>query len=160
MRSHKSPGQKQKTITLSQPSWMPDGPLWELFSPGFRHTIQEVLAPAYRQFVLDVTDPIERSVGMTVVQLLWLEAWNHEQLVGSFAPSSDPLLMELAQPHERISRHLELVAAKCHATELLAKVRLLRQTLEARLSAPSATLLIAQSPSEPPTADTTSLSPC
>ena len=81
-------------------------------------------------------------MGMVLVQLTWLEAWNYQRLLESLVPS-DLLLSDVATPEDRrVSRHLEQAAAKCQAAQLLVRLRMVRENLDSLL--PSSTVLPSQ----------------
>ena len=112
------------------PEWLPSGPLWERFAPDVQHTVQQFLAPAYRQLVFEVGNPIQRAMGTILMHLSWLEAWNYQRLLESLVPS-EPLPFDVdTSKARRISRHLELAAAKCQAVQLLARLRMVRDNLD------------------------------
>jgi hypothetical protein len=112
------------------PPWLPTGNRWNDLPEALRQAVPRVLIPAYRQFVLDAADQLQRSAGMTLVHLLWLELCNQMHMVDAVA---DPMSLAATvnDPERMIDRHLTLVAAKSQTTELLAKLRLIGETLAA-----------------------------
>ena len=116
------------------PYWVPSGDGWKNTPEEIRRAIPQVLAPAYRQFVLEASGELERSIGLTLVHLIWLEVCCQVHLaVAAADPTS--LAAVLNNPEAMIARHLELVMAKCQAAELLVKMRLVSQSLQRPSSA-------------------------
>lgn len=108
---------------------MPDGETWQHLPDGVRQAVSRVLAPAYRRFVLDAPGELERSVGLTLVHLMWLEVCDHVRLAEAAADPTS-LAAVLSNPEEMIGRHLHLAASKCRAAELLTKLRMVREAFE------------------------------
>jgi hypothetical protein len=80
-------------------------------------------------FILDASSELERSIGSTLVHLMWLELCGQVQLAGGTA---DPHSLEaiLQNPEEMIERHLHLTTVKCQTAELFMKMRIVNETLE------------------------------
>jgi hypothetical protein len=111
------------------PHWVPTGDRWNGLPEEIRRAVPRILAPAYRRFVLDAPGELERSVGLTLVHLMWLEVC--DQVYMAIA-TADPTSLDaiLKNPEEMIDRHLNLVTAKCQTAELLVKLRLVSEALE------------------------------
>ena len=120
--------------SLDIPYWVPTGSAWRNMPEEIRRAIPQVLAPAYRQFVSEASGELERTIGLTLVHLIWLEVCGQVHLA---VTAADPtaLTAVLQKPEEMIARHLELVMAKCQAAELLVKMRLVSQSLQRPASA-------------------------
>jgi hypothetical protein len=110
------------------PYWIPRDSGWTALSETTRQAVNQVLAPAYRQLVLEAQGELERSVGITLVHLMWLEICGQIPLA---AVDGDPgSIVALTQnPEAMVARHLHLVAAKCQTAELLSKVRMVSEVL-------------------------------
>ena len=53
---------------VSRPAWAPgDVDLFKVPEP-VRQAVAEIVEPAYRKLVAEVEDPLERSIGLTLVQ--------------------------------------------------------------------------------------------
>jgi hypothetical protein len=117
------------------PPWLPVGDRWQNLPAAIRQAVPRVLVPAYRQFVLEAPDELQRSIGLTLVHLIWLEVCDQARLSEVVA---DPtcLAAVLNDPEKMIDRHLGLVAAKSQTSELLIKLRLVNEAL-ARSAAPA-----------------------
>jgi hypothetical protein len=84
------------------PYWVPDGTLWEQLPAGIRRAVSQVLAPAYRRFVLEAPGPLERSVGITMVHLMWLEVYDQLALAETLKRTlPPPAPIALAAPVEK-----------------------------------------------------------
>lgn len=111
------------------PHWLPVDDDWHGLPKSVRQAVPQILTPAYRRFVLEAPGELERSFGLTLVHLMWLELCDQAKLVAAADPNSlDAVLGNVEQLTER---HLHLVSAKCQTAELLVKLRLLGETLGA-----------------------------
>jgi len=110
------------------PYWIPRDSAWAMLSGTTRQAVTQILAPAYRQLVLEAQGEVERSVGITLVHLMWLEICGQIPLAEAVA---EPLLavIQTGDPEVMVTRHLHLVAAKCQTAELLSKVRMVGEVL-------------------------------
>ena len=105
------------------PHWLPVGDDWDGLPKSVRQAVPQILAPAYRRFVLEAPGELERSFGLTLVHLMWLELCDQAKLVAATDPNS--LDAVLGNAEQLTERHLHLVSAKCQTAELLVKLRLL-----------------------------------
>ena len=130
------------------PYWVPSGTTWQLMPSGVRRAVSQVLSPAYRRFVLDAPGELERSIGLTLVHLMWLEICDQVRLADAAADETS-LTAVLSDPTALIGRHLHLAASKCQTAELLVKLRMVCEAFErppaavlpaAALPAPAQTL--------------------
>ena len=134
-RKAKSPKRPKKTrepsvpLAPDIPHWLPTGQHWDDLSPNIRQAVPQILAPAYRRFVLEAPGELERSVGLTLVHLMWLELCDQIQLA---AVVGDPSGLDalLKNPEDMIDRHLRLAAVKCQTAELLMKLRVVTEALQ------------------------------
>jgi hypothetical protein len=111
------------------PHWLPADQRWEKLPESIRQVVPRILAPAYRRFVIDAADELERSVGLTLVHLMWLEVCDQVQLATAIA---DPTCLDaiLKDPETMIDRHLRLATVKCQTAELLLKLRVVSEALQ------------------------------
>ena len=70
------------------PHWLPVGDSWTGYSQKRPPAVPQILAPAYRRFVLEETGEMERSFGLTLVHLMWLELCDRAKLVAATDPNS------------------------------------------------------------------------
>jgi hypothetical protein len=117
------------------PHWLPTGDRWNELPEEIRQTVPRILTPAYRRFVIDAHGELERSIGLTLVHLMWLEVCDqiHLAIVTADPTSLDAILKD---PEDMIDRHLNLVTAKCQTAELLVKLRLVTEALDRPPPAP------------------------
>jgi hypothetical protein len=76
---------------LDVPHWLPAGTCWDKLPENVREAVSRFVAPAYRRFVLDAPSEIERSIGATLVHLMWLKLCGQLQLAQAAA---DPHSLE------------------------------------------------------------------
>jgi hypothetical protein len=130
------------------PYWIPNDDGWNKLPQQVREAVPIILAPAYRRFVLEAPGELERSIGLTLVHLTWLELRNQIEL----AVASDPNSFEamLKNPEDMLDRHLRLATAKCQAAELLLKVQLVQNALQRSGTSPALPPLPRPAPVLPP----------
>jgi hypothetical protein len=109
------------------PHWIRNDERWRRLPREIREATQQVLVPAYRQFVLDAPSEIERTVGLTLVHLTWLELCDQIKLAAAAEP--DSLESVLENPRDALDRHLRLTIAKCQTAGLLQKLQIVQTTL-------------------------------
>jgi hypothetical protein len=110
------------------PYWIPRDSGWTALSETTRQAVTQILAPAYRQLVLEAQGEVERSVGITLVHLMWLEICGQIPLAPAVADPWSAVVLT-GDPEVMVTRHLHLVAAKCQSAELLSKVRMVGEVL-------------------------------
>ena len=110
------------------PHWLPRGGFWEELSEGVQRAAGEILVPAYRRLVLEVDDELERSAGMTLVHLMWLEICG-QQAMADIVGNRESIYSIVKDPEAQVARHLELLGAKNNTAELLLKLRMVRDMI-------------------------------
>ena len=116
----KSPRPRRRTTRAERtappadaPYWLVAGDLWNHLPPAMCQAVVEILTPAYQRLVRDASDELERSAGITLIHLLWLEI--SEQLnMASVVADRDSILAVINDPDTLIAQHLRLVTAKRH----------------------------------------------
>jgi hypothetical protein len=98
-------------------------------SEGVKRAVGEVLEPAYRRLVLEARDELERSAGITLVHLMWLEICDQAAMC-DIVGNREEVDAFLKSPEEAVGRHLHLVAAKNSTAELMLKLRMVRETIQ------------------------------
>lgn len=113
---------KPKASASALPYWLPRHPHGDSLPRQLRRAVADILEPLYRGLVLDAPDELQRSAGLTVVHLTWLEMCDQ---VAMSAQAADPnsLLAVLDDFQQRVQHHLELANAKGRATEMLMRIR-------------------------------------
>jgi hypothetical protein len=137
-----APGNAAAPPGPDAPHWIPTDYRWDRFPEEIRQAVQRVLNPAYRRFVLEAPGELERSMGLTLVHLMWLELCGQVQLAVA-AADSHSIEAICQDPDRLIDRHLHLVATKCQTAELLVKLRVMTEMLNPpapQLPPPAATV--------------------
>ena len=116
------------------PYWIPRDSGWDMMSDATRQAVTQVLTPAYRQLVLEAGGELERSVGVTLVHLMWLEICTQMPLGLALADVTSVFAV-VNYPDSMIARHLNLVGAKCQTAELLTKVQMVGEMLRREAAA-------------------------
>ena len=121
----------------SRPAWLPSDQDLQRVEPGLQLAIRDIILPAYEQLVLQADDTLQRSLGMTIVHLMWLEVLDQLNLKRQYAKFCLLPQMGYDVAHE-VDRHLRLIDAKMKLTKLLLRIRALRPADPAQDPAPVA----------------------
>lgn len=103
-----------------RPFWVPASVDWGTLPSELRAAITALVHPAYQELVLGASDALERSTGLTIVHLLWLEVLQQLELGQDPLPGPSP---ESEDRQMAIDRHLRLVRGKLAATGLFHRLR-------------------------------------
>ena len=130
MPKRPSPKKKPSAKTKSPPN--PPAPLWipndvdlELVPDEIRQAITEIVQPVYERFVIAADDPLEKSLGVTVSHLLWLEILQQADLKREYTEIT--AVLEIEKDHGRdIDQHLRIIESKVKVGYLLTRIRELR----------------------------------
>jgi hypothetical protein len=131
------------------PYWIPNDDRWKKLPKQLRDTVLQILAPAYRRFVLEAPGELDRSIGLTLVHLTWLEICDQIKMADA---SADPYSIEaiLKNPDDLLERHLRLATIKCHTAELLLKVQTVQNALQRSAATLPSPLLLQGRPTSSP----------
>ena len=149
-RPPKAPPVKEEPVAPPVPDapyWIPNDGRWKKLPQQVREAVPRILAPAYRRFVLEAPGEMERSIGLTLVHLTWLEICNQVKLA-----EADPDSLEaiLNNPDDLLDRHLRLTTVKCQTAELLLKIQVVQNALERSGSSPGVANSVPTLPALPP----------
>jgi hypothetical protein len=127
-RKKSAPAPDAETLpAIPPPRWVPPGVDFNMFSSEVQIAIVEIINPLYERLVLQTDDSLEKSTGLTVVYLLWMEILNQYELGKQYMP--DAFLREAASPYgDTFARQLQLVDAKTKTSYILLRLRELRQS--------------------------------
>jgi hypothetical protein len=110
---------------LPQPRWVPPGTKFSSLPAELQRALNEIVSPAYEQLVMAANDALERSTGMSVVYLLWMELAGHLQVGRSY--SDDRMVADHLHYEDHVDRILELIEAKAKMTCVLGRLRELQR---------------------------------
>jgi hypothetical protein len=103
----------------------------EVVPEEVRAAIEEVVRPVYERLVVDVDEPLDKSLGVTVAHLVWLEVLQQFDLKQQYTQIS----AVLGLPDDRssaIEQHLRIIYSKVKVGYLLAHLRQLRRKWDER----------------------------
>lgn len=108
---------------MPRPFWLTD----ELDSlpQELRGVIEGLIIPAYQEYVLMAKPGLEQSTGVTIVELMWLEALDMYQLSRRGGNAADVACADGRE--ELIGRLLRLVGSKLKAQSFLLRLNEFRQ---------------------------------
>ena len=110
---------------------MPQGVDLEVVPKEVREAVAELIQPVYERLVLEVDDPLEKSLGVTVAHLLWLEVLQQFDMKREYVQFAAVLgLSENRGP--MIEQHLRIIHSKVRVGYFLARLRELRQQWDQR----------------------------
>ena len=124
----------QTTQNPDWPFWLPGREEFELLPPGVKVAIGQLIVPLYRQLILEAADPLQKSVGFTLVHLTWLEILDAVELGRDPVPALP--FLDVDDRKGKAERHLKLVAAKMRAAGFLLRLEQFRRGPARRAATP------------------------
>jgi hypothetical protein len=105
-----------------RPFWVPENVVFDRLPAALQAGILQLINPLYQQLVLEATNELARTVGLTLVHLGWLELLGQLELgraqaVGLGGANPGPV------DPKAIAQHLSLVAAKIKTTKLYLQLK-------------------------------------
>jgi len=116
----------EKPDDPNRPPWLPPLDDWHSLPERQRRQAEGILVPMYTKLVAKVDDPLEQTVGMSIVQIAWMELLNcHEAAKISLGDLEvDEIPSGLATNRESwFKLHEKLTHRKLQAVDLLHKLR-------------------------------------
>jgi len=116
----------EKPDDPNRPPWLPPLDDWHSLPERQRRQAEKILVPMYTKLVAGVDDPLEQTVGMSIVQIAWMELLNcHEAAKISLGDLEvDEIPSGLATNRESwFKLHEKLTHRKLQAVDLLHKLR-------------------------------------
>jgi len=110
------------------PLWAPDGVDLEVVPPEIKQAIAELVQPIYEQFVVNASDALEKSIGITISHLLWLEILEQLDIKREYIQIEAVLNISHNRP-EMIERHLRLIDSKLRIGYFLLRIKELQNRL-------------------------------
>jgi hypothetical protein len=117
------------------PIWAPDAADLDVVPPEVQQAITDLLQPFYEQYVVNASDGMEKSLGITVVHLLWLELLEQFDIRNEYITIEAVLHTTHDRP-EMIDRHLRLIDSKLRVGYFLLRLKELKQQLAVRPQLP------------------------
>ena len=120
----------EKPDDPNRPPWLPPLDDWHSLPERQRRQAEKILVPMYTKLVAKVDDPLEQTVGMSIVQIAWMELLNcHEAAKISLGDlEDDDIPSGLATNRESwFKLHEKLTHRKLQAVDLLHKLRCHKQ---------------------------------
>ena len=115
------------------PLWVPSNVDLKLVPDEIRQAIIQIVQPVYERFVIASDDPLEKSLGVTVTHLLWLEILQQADLKREY--SEITAVLGTQKDHGRdIDQHLRIIESKVKVGYLLTRIRELRHRSNQRSS--------------------------
>jgi hypothetical protein len=138
-KQEKSPAEKWRKTAIQpaladgprdpkQPLWAPEGVDLNFVPIEIQQSINEIIKPIYEQFVVNAADGLERSLGLTLAHLLWLEVLDQFDLKREYT-RIDAVLGIAPDRQQQIAQHLRLIDSKVRIGYFLLRLRELRQRL-------------------------------
>lgn len=109
---------------LTRPCFIPAGLNFDELPETVRIAAKEIIDPAYRELVLLPRSALEKSTGLTIVHLLWIEAVEQHQLNRKLTKQlSQTQFGQLPSSGDDMLGHLRLLGAKDKACNFLLRLR-------------------------------------
>jgi hypothetical protein len=103
--------------------WTPPGIAFEMLARPLQAALVELVGPLYEELVLAAPDALERSTGLTLTHLLWLEILEQYELGCDYSVVSGVLGTASPDRGPMIDQHLRLLEAKLRASHFLVQAR-------------------------------------
>jgi hypothetical protein len=117
---------------MARPYYVPEAIDFKTLPEPVRLAFQELVEPTYRDLVLGVEGPLERSAGITLTFLLAVEILDQFEL-GHVLNFSDVSTTERDPDRDRlIGRYLRVVGAKHNAEKFLLRIHAIRAANDRR----------------------------
>jgi hypothetical protein len=104
------------------PLWAPDDVDLNVVPQEVQQAVAELVQPLYNQFVIGAADALEKSIGVTISHLLWLEILEQFDIKREYI-KIDALLKIPGNRHDTIDRHLRLIDSKLRVGYFLVRIR-------------------------------------
>jgi hypothetical protein len=141
-----------------QPAWAPSRAEAEKIPAAVRQNLYDLILPMYQQLVLEVEDPLERSINATLVHLAWLETLDQHYLKRRYM--NIELILDIDAPrHEEMNRLLSVLNSKMRASVVMSRIREVRNQAAQRQTQAAANTPTVIAHDVPAAPATTSLSP-
>ncbi|MDY0169683.1 MAG: hypothetical protein RBS80_24280 [Thermoguttaceae bacterium] len=108
-----------------RPFFIPAGVQFDELPQDLQAAITAVVNPAYQKLVLEARDGLEKSSGLTVAYLVWLEILDQLEMAKSMPNVPTPEAS--AERDKLIARHLRLIGAKSKASNFLLRIKEFRR---------------------------------
>lgn len=115
-----------------RPFFVPSDINFDDLSEELKTAIRAVIDPAYRQLVLEARDGLEKSIGVTIVHLLWIEILDQLDLAQSLDDTLQPEASD--RRFKMIERHLRVVNAKSKASGFLLRLHTFQRKFGVQLT--------------------------
>jgi hypothetical protein len=103
--------------------WTPPGIAFEMLPRPLQAALVELIGPLYEELVLAAPDGLQRSTGLTLTHLLWLEILEQYDLGRDYTVVSGALGTASPDRGPMIDQHLRLLDAKLRASHFLVHAR-------------------------------------
>ncbi len=117
---------KSSACPAATPTWIPKGEDLKRIPPDVQAALAETIQPAYEQLVLQAAHPIDRSLGHTLVHLLWLEVLEQYDLGLEYLNFHAALGLPGGRS-QAIDQHLRLINSKLRVGYFLQRVQEIRR---------------------------------
>jgi hypothetical protein len=112
-----------------RPYWLPPEVDAILLPSELKVAIVDILQPAYQKLVLQVSDPLEKALGVSAVHLLWLVLAGQVEL-GKRMLGTTGTRGRTEPCWELIDRHLRVTHAQAKFTDLLHRMKTYKEKLD------------------------------
>lgn len=108
---------------IPPPRWVPPGVQFDMLERSMQLALVEVVEPLYEELVLQVSDPLERSTGLTIVHIVWLEIVDQHEMGRDYSQISAVLGIASPERSDMIAQHLRIVDSKVRTGQFLMQIR-------------------------------------
>jgi hypothetical protein len=109
-----------------KPYFVPPDVDWEQLPAAVKTAFNALIQPTYSELVLGAANSLERSAGMSLTFLLWLELIEQFSLAAQCDWTVRPAGEDSGERDKAIRRYLRVVGAKQQAANFLARLQRIR----------------------------------
>ena len=107
---------------------MPEGVDLQFVPAEVQQAARELVQPLYDQFVIGAADGLEKSLGVTIAHLLWLEILEQFDIKREYT-QVEAVLNLAGNRAEMIDRHLRLIDSKLRVGYFLVRIQEMRKRI-------------------------------
>ena len=113
-----------------RPFWIPAGVDFDKLPAGAQVALREIIGPAYVELVASAEGALERSAGLTIVHLMWIEVLQQLEFGCEVAGTRSGLDYTALTNYEALAAHLRVAGAKTKMSSFLLRLKSVQAKLD------------------------------
>jgi hypothetical protein len=112
-----------------RPLWLPEGSDLEKFPAEIAQAAEEIVVPAYQQLVVNANSGMERSMGASLVHLLWLEILDQFDIKSDYVKFDLNIGISVGRK-SAIDDHIRLLETKLRVGQFMHRIEAYRRQFQ------------------------------